>query len=522
MRRSRSDPVTPQHKAVRCAVYTRKSTEEGLQQDFNSLDAQREAGEAYIASQKAEGWIRLPDRYDDGGYTGGNMERPALQRLMADIEAGKIDCVVVYKVDRLSRSLMDFAKMMEVFERHGISFVSVTQHFNTTNSMGRLTLNILLSFAQFEREIISERTRDKIAAARRRGKWAGGRPLLGYDLVTTPGGSKLVVNEDEAARVRAIFDLYLAQERLIPIVEELDRRGWRTKQWVTRKGDSRGGRPFDKHALFTLLTNPGYLGKVKHHDQLYDGEHAAIVDEGIWHRVQTILRRNGRSGGGMVKNKYGALLKGLLRCVPCDCTMIHAFSCRGPKQYRYYVCAKAMKRGWHSCPSKSVPAGELERFVVEQIRAIGRDPAVLSETIRQVREQRQKAIAGLEREQRTLERDIGRRTKLLGQRLAASPLSNNGDIGAQREELRQLEVRLTEIRERHLALSRDLVNETEAVQALSDFDPVWQALTPREQARIIRLLIERVDYDGSRNTISIIFQPTGIKTLAQQKTEDAA
>ena len=187
---------------MRCAIYTRKSTEEGLEQEFNTLDAQRESGEAYIAAQKHEGWVCLPDKYDDGGFTGGNLERPAMRRLLADIEAGKIDCVVVYKVDRLSRSLMDFARAMQTFEKHGVTFVSVTQQFNTTHSMGRLTLNILLSFAQFEREIISERTRDKIAAARRKGKFAGGKPLLGYDLPSTPAGPKLIVNEDEANQVR--------------------------------------------------------------------------------------------------------------------------------------------------------------------------------------------------------------------------------------------------------------------------------------------------------------------------------
>ena len=196
-------------RTTRCAIYTRKSSDEGLQQDFNSLDAQREAAEAYIASQKAEGWVCLPERYDDGGFTGGNMERPALRRLLTDIDAGKIDCVVVYKVDRLSRSLMDFARIVETFERHNVSFVSVTQHFNTTQSMGRLTLNILLSFAQFEREIIGERIRDKIAASRQRGKWTGGTPILGYDVDRSNGGPRLIVNAAEASRVRQIFDLYL-------------------------------------------------------------------------------------------------------------------------------------------------------------------------------------------------------------------------------------------------------------------------------------------------------------------------
>jgi site-specific DNA recombinase len=225
---------------VRYAIYTRKSTEEGLEQEFNSLDAQRESGEAYIKSLTHEGWICLTDRYDDGGFTGGNMDRPALRRLLADIEAGKIDCVVVYKVDRLSRSLLDFARMMETFEKHRVAFVSVTQQFNTATSMGRLVLNVLLSFAQFEREIISERTRDKIAAARRKGKWSGGHPILGYDVDTN---KKLLVNADEAVRVRAIFDLYLQRESLLAVVQELANRGWLNKRWTTRKGHERGGQP---------------------------------------------------------------------------------------------------------------------------------------------------------------------------------------------------------------------------------------------------------------------------------------
>jgi len=234
-RNGRPEPTPPA--AVRCAVYTRKSIEEGLEQEFNSLDAQREAAEAYVKSQAHEGWTCLPDRYDDGGFTGGNMDRPALQRLLADIRAGRVDGVVVYKVDRLSRSLLDFARMMQSFEQHGVAFVSVTQQFNTATSMGRLVLNVLLSFAQFEREIIAERTRDKIAATRRKGKWSGGTPLLGYDL--DPRGGRLVVNQGEAARVRAIFDLYLEHQALRPVVQELARRGWVTKQRQTAKG----GRP---------------------------------------------------------------------------------------------------------------------------------------------------------------------------------------------------------------------------------------------------------------------------------------
>ena len=224
---------------LRCAVYTRKSTEEGLEQDFSSLDAQREAAEAFIQSQRREGWIALPERYDDGGFTGANMDRPALQRLLAAVEAGELDCVVVYKVDRLSRSLLDFTRILSQFEKHQVSFVAVTQQFNTSTSLGRLTLNILLSFAQFERELIGERTRDKMSAARKKGKWVGGCPVLGYDV--DPGGGRLVVNEAEAERVRAIFALFAETGSAQQTLAEIERRGWRLKSWIRKTGEFRSG-----------------------------------------------------------------------------------------------------------------------------------------------------------------------------------------------------------------------------------------------------------------------------------------
>ena len=339
--------ATEKPPTVRCAVYTRKSTEDGLEQEFNSLDAQRQAGEMFIASQVSEGWVCLPDRYDDGGFTGGNMDRPALQRLMADIEAGQVDSIVVYKVDRLSRSLIDFSKIMDVLERHNVAFVSVTQQFNTSTSMGRLMLNVLLSFAQFEREMISERTRDKIAATRRKGKWTGGCPMLGYDVVEN--GGRLRVNEDEAARVREIFELYLDRQSLLTTSAVLEERAWRTKHWVSTRGREMGGRPFDKNSLFRLLTNRVYLGKITYKDEIYDGEHPAIVDAEIFDRAQHLLKRNGRTGGAHVKNRHGALLKGLVRCVTCDCAMapshtVKRLSDNGGKDYRYYCGGNRSRR----------------------------------------------------------------------------------------------------------------------------------------------------------------------------------
>jgi site-specific DNA recombinase len=372
MNKTRTGTAALARPIVRCAVYTRKSTEEGLQQEFNTLDAQRESAEAFIQSQAHGGWTCLADRYDDGGFTGGNMDRPALKRLLTGIEADKIDCVVVYKIDRLSRSLLDFAKMMDTFERHHVAFVSTTQQFNSATSMGRLVLNMLLSFAQFEREIISERTRDKIAATRRKGKWTGGHPLLGYDV---DDRCKLVVNEDEAARVRAIFALYLEREALLPVVQELARRGWTNKRWTTRKGRERGGRSFSKTTLHQLLANIVYLGKVRYKSEVHAGEHAAIVDADTWHKVETLLRHNGERSRSSVRTRFDALLKGLLRCVPCGCAMTPAHTRRGSRRYQYYTCVGAQQRGWHTCPSKSVPAGEIERFVVEHVRNAGKEPA---------------------------------------------------------------------------------------------------------------------------------------------------
>jgi site-specific DNA recombinase len=524
-RTSAPPPAEPRAslRLVRCAIYTRKSSEDGLEQEFNSLDAQREAGEAYVRSQAGEGWALVTERYDDGGYTGGNTERPGLQRLLADIEAGRIDCVVVYKVDRLSRSLLDFAQMMKAFENRHVSFVSVTQQFNTATSMGRLVLNVLLSFAQFEREIISERTRDKIAATRRKGKWAGGSPVLGYDI--DPKGYRLVVNADEAERVRAIFALYLEHESLLPVVEELVRRGWRNKQWRTRKEKSRGGKPFTRTNLYKLLTNVAYVGKVRYKTELHDGEHAAIVDPGVWQRVQSTLARNGRTGGSPVRNKFGALLRGLLRCVPCDCAMTPSHSTRrGVVRYRYYVCSAAQKKGWNTCPSKSVPAQQIEDLIVGQIRAIGQDRELRERVLAEAHRQDVARTAELEVEQKGLEKDLkvwhGEIRNLTTQ---LKPGDDNGALIGRladlQDRIRVVEGRVKQVRDQIRAAANLLVDADDAATAMSAFDPVWGTLSPRERARVVELLVERVDFDGSKGKVAIGFRSTGIKTLARELDE---
>jgi site-specific DNA recombinase len=526
--RKKKESANPDSKSsIRCAVYTRKSTEEGLDQDFNSLDAQREAAEAFIESQKGEGWACLPARYDDGGFSGGNTERPALKRLLADVEAGLVDCIVVYKVDRLSRSLLDFAQIIGALERRRVSFVSVTQQFNTTHSMGRLTLNILLSFAQFEREIIAERTRDKMCAARRRGKWTGGMPVLGYDV--DPAGGRLVVNELEACRVREIFSLYLERRSLTETAREFNGRGWTTKQWVTKKGRRRKGREFDKGNLFRLLTNRVYIGEVLHKDQVYKGEHPDIVDAEVWRRVQTLLRRNGSNGGKETRNKYGALLRGILYCAPCGTAMTHAYTAKGGnRRYRYYVCSRAQKQGWDVCPTKSLPAEEIERFVVDRIRCIGTDPGLVAETLGQARAQNENRLESLEKERKILQREIKRYDEMVRRLIGGPRVEGRGmdDRTAQLADLddriRASEQRVTKIREDMADLAARAVDEMELASALTAFHPLWKSLVPREQAGIIRLLLERVAYDAGKGTVAITFRPSGIRTLAQEALTDSS
>lgn len=370
--------MTEPVKRVRCAVYTRKSSEEGLEQAFNSLDAQREAAIAYITSQKHEGWELIPAHYDDGGYSGGNMERPALKQLMQDIKDRKVDIIVVYKVDRLSRSLHDFARMMSLFEKQNVSFVSVTQQFNTTTSMGRLTLNILLSFAQFEREVTGERIRDKVAASKQRGMFMGGNPPIGYRSVE----GKLVILEEEAKLVKKIFDLYLECHSLLEVLEVLNREGHTTKAWQTTTGRNVGGKPFKPGYLNHVLRNPIYMGKIRHKEKLYNGLHEAIIEEAKWHEVQDSIQRQNRNDRQRWRSFY--LLKGKLKTHE-GFTMSPSFTKVNDKrnkhtnvspgksgnllqkQVRYYISRKALTQGYKNCDIKTLNADLLEGLVLSQM-----------------------------------------------------------------------------------------------------------------------------------------------------------
>ena len=353
-------------KKIRCAVYTRKSVEdEGGRKDFNSNDAQREAGEAYIASQKGNGWICLPNKYDDYGYSGGNMNRPGLQQLLTDAQNGLIDIIVVYKIDRLSRSICDFAELSKKFDEWGISFSSVTQEINTSTSAGRMMLNILMTFASFERDLIKERVSMKMAASRKKGKWVGGSVAMGYKVVN----KKLVIEPTEAEVVRRIFQRFIEIQSPKQIAMELNRDQVTTKQ----------GKIWDTGHIYRILENHTYIGEVKYKDTICEGEHDAIVDIDVWNRTREILAANDRITDRSKKMEVVAPLKGILRCGHCGCAMMPTYSRKNGKQYFYYLCAKDSKRAEPDCPVHQVPAGEIERTVKEQLKKLLLSPTIATQ-----------------------------------------------------------------------------------------------------------------------------------------------
>src|SRR5262245_24549765 len=360
--------------SVRCAIYTRKSSEEGLEQEFNSLQAQREACEAFINSQRHEGWVCLAPDYDDGGFSGATMERPALQRLLADITAGRVDIVVVYKIDRLTRSLADFAKIVEILDARSASFVSVTQQFNTTTSMGRLTLNVLLSFAQFEREVIGERIRDKIAASKRKGMWMGGVPPLGYRVQDR----KLVIVDSEAELVRSIFRHYAELGSVRLLKAELEAQGRKSKSWTSAAGRLIGGKPFSRGALYLMLRNRTYRGETVHKGQSHPGEHPPIIDQSLWDVVQMRLAGNTAERNAGPRAHQPSLLVGVLFDRDGN-RMTPSYAVKNGTRYRYYVSSQNQRE---SSTALRIPAGEIEHLVTSRVRQWLLDPGGIYQSTR--------------------------------------------------------------------------------------------------------------------------------------------
>jgi len=500
VRRNGNTPLQPR----RCAIYTRKSTAIGLEQEFNSLDAQRESCLAYI--QRQDRWVPVDGRYDDGGFTGANIERPAFQRLLDDVEAGKIDVVVVYKVDRLSRSLLDFARVMDRFNRAGAAFVSVTQNFSTADAMGRLTLNMLMSFAEFEREMIGERTRDKIAAARRKGKWTGGPVPLGYDVVE----KKLVVNDLEAVVAREVFALYEEHRSALIVARLLNAKGRTTKRHRANNGNLRPGKAWGKDAVLRTLKNPVYAGLMVAGDELHKSEHEALIERERFERVRRML-----DGQTPAKQDHGRnpayLLRGILRCA-CGAAMTTASTRKGHNEYRYYRCVTKTKEGREACPSRSLPADAIEAFIIDRIRAVASDRALAGDVLRRLEErvarQRQPLlterralpahIAKLSSEGRRLVEKIGEAGGGAAQSLLDQRISEVGDALARAEQ------RLGEVERALFALDDAEIEMKWVVKALGDFDAVWDVLTTENQGRLVRALVRRVEVDEASDQVTAV------------------
>jgi site-specific DNA recombinase len=518
-RRPKMRDAGPLPATKRVAVYVRKSTEKGLDQAFTSLDAQAQTIRAYIESRRHEGWCALPEVYSDGGFSGGTTDRPALQRLISDVESGKVDAIVVYRYDRLSRSILDFSRLLDMLEKRGVAFASVSEQFDTSTSTGRLFMNMLMSFAEYERRLIAERTRDKIAASRRKGLWVGGVPPLGYDVVE----KRLVVNETEAKEAREILRLYLDLGSLLATAEELNRRGLRTKGRTTRKGRTLPGRPFDKSSVHRLLTHPLLVGKVPHGDDLFDGVHSPIIDKATWDAVQDRLRTGARTKARSLNNGK-SLLRGLLRCGTCGTSMIAHYASRGTRRYHYYVCTTLQKRGAAACPGSRVPGREIESFLIQRLWEIGKDQALVKETIDAAKRNAEAKKPELIAEVRRLESET-RRLAAERKNLLDAVAQGGAATGVLLERVGQVDQALkdaaTRVEEARLALVQletTVIDEADLKAAVASFEPLWEQLFLKEQARILALLIDTVTYHASTGDVAITFRPGGIRILSADST----
>lgn len=500
------------HETKRCAIYTRKSTSAGLDQEFNSLEAQRDACWSYIQGQP--GWTVVDERYDDGGYTGANTDRPAFQRLLADVEAGKIDVIVVYKIDRLSRSMLDFVGLMERLNAADASFVSVTQHFSTANAMGRFTLNILMSFAEFEREMIAERTRDKIAGARRKGKWTGGMVPLGYRVVD----KHLVIHELEAVVVREIFSMYLAERSVLTVTRLLNERHRATKRHRTTRGVVREARPWTKNDVQRTLKNPIYAGYMPYEGVLHEGEHAALIDRSTFAEATALLAAATRSKAPRVRNTT-YLLRGLLRCGCCGGGFTPASSYGGRTEYRYYRCITRDKQGTSACPARPLAAEAIEELVIEQIRghvsalverfrkgASGEMITdIVAETSRRVAARR----ADLMRERQQLPQEVASLAAESSQLIQALESIDGPNRGSD-QRLEAIDAQMRRCEQRLVDVGRELGNldavEVDApwvARCLEDFSTVWDILSPDNRTRLLHAIVERVEVHEPSNTVKI-------------------
>jgi len=500
---------------VRCAIYTRKSTEDGLEQEFNTLDAQRESCENYINSQKSRGWDIIPTLYDDGGFTGANIERPAYSRLISDIKDNLVDMVVVYKVDRLSRSLGDFANIMELFDKNKVGFVSVTQYFDTSSSIGRMTLNILITFAQFEREMISERIRDKMSRSRQKGKYMGGQSVLGYDVVD----KKLIINEEEQYQINRIFEFYKNGKSINNIVKIINDYGWTTKQWITKRGHLTGGKAFKKQVLYTILKNPLYIGKIRHKNNIYEGEHKAIIPQKLFDDVQAKLKKNATNLRTTFHSRTPYMLRGLLMCSSCGSKMILTYTKKKTKKYTYYTCLNAVKNGRSQCANKSVPTHKMDDFIVNHITQITSDPQFLNRFVNEYSNQRNNEIDNIVAELKGLTLKQAsfqiERDGLIQSNIKA----NDETFIMVQDHISKISSRIDYLNSKKIVLGSTDMNAGDITVILNQFFPIWDKLSPDEQNKILDKLFEQIFWDGESERLDFHYSPLGLQLLQNQNKE---
>lgn len=517
--KKRKPTGTNNDQIFRVAIYTRKSTSKGLEDDDNSLQFQREACTDFIRSKKAHGWQVFSEHYDDGGFTGANTDRPALQKLLLDAKAGKFNAIAVYKVDRISRSVRDLVTLVEEFQSLDIEFVSVSQSFDTSNPIGRLILNILASFGQFERETIAERIRDKLGAVRRKGKYAGGAPPLGYDVCSKE--RKLVVNEEEAELVRDIFQCFKETQSLQAVLDFLHSRGNHTKRWVTKSGKVMGGKAINRGYLKRVLGNLHYLGKVPFEGEVFDGEHEAILDEDLFEEAQRILKKGSPVKRATSKNERFILLRGLIYCQACDEPMTYTYTVKKETRYFYYVCNKHARFNQCSSKRKQIATHRIETDVIGEIRAISQDSEVIAEITSQAAKQlRQDRDTLLAKQSQVIAAKKRLRTQEAYRRKKAGTAEANEGFLAK---LRDLDEELSQTREA-LQATQVEISADDLRAAIQQFGPVWDALPFYDRSRLLNLLIERIDYNGNEGkygTFQMFFRESGIRTLATA-TEEVA
>lgn len=493
--------TTVEPNSVPVAIYTRKSTDAHVEKEIHSLMVQRASSESYAQSQLHQGWYVLEEKFDDNDSSGGTLKRPALERLKERILEREVKVVLINRLDRISRSLSQFLTLNEFFETHGVALVSVTQNFNTGDSMGRLMVQIIMSFAEFERGIIKDRVTERVHSARKQGRFIGGRPVLGYN--TTSEAGVLEINEVEAIRVRQIFELYLELRSVKTTVLELRKRNWNNKRWVTKEGKVTGGTLFSKNGLHSLLNNPIYIGKVTLKGEIFEGKQDGIIEPELFESVRCLLEKNSVQKGNRKRNQHDALLKGLLHCTSCDALFSHTYTKKKNRMYRYYTCSHKRFEGSHTCPSPSLSAGEIEGLVSEQVLTIGSNPELQNTVYEQLIETMEQKRAELKHQRKTAKQQLSRIHR---------ELKSSREFDAPDSLVQHLEIQLKDaeaLLEKSGSEKVSIPSKKSIQNKLSEMHELWPAFNAGEKCDFIKTLIKRVDYNAIEGRVILHFNDNG-------------